>query len=202
LSTKLAKFLSYLLHPLFMPVYSFILVFQYNTYIAFSMPPQVKIALFTVVIFNTVLMPAFISYVLVKRGTVSSMQMVTKEERLLPFLATTLFFILSSYLLYYIALPRIFFLIILGATITVILGFLINTAWKISVHMMGIGGVLGILMGMAQRMLIDLRTPIIVGFLLAGILGTARLRLEAHTASQLYIGFGMGFFVEFFLLVR
>ena len=202
MSTKLAQFLSYLLHPLFMPVYSFILVFQYNTYIAFSMPRQVKIALFAVLIFNTVLVPAFISYVLVKRGKVKTMQMVTKEERLLPFLATALFYILSSYLLYYIPLPRIFFLILLGATITVVLGFLINTAWKISVHMMGIGGLLGILMGMSQRMLIDLRSPVIVGFLLAGVLGTARLRLEAHTATQLYIGFGLGFFVEFFLLVR
>jgi hypothetical protein len=185
-----------------MPAYSFILVLKFNTYINFSMPVQVKTALFTVLILNTVLIPAFISYRLVKKGNVNSIEMHTKEERLLPFLATTLFFILSTYLLYYIPLPRIFFLILLGATITVILGFIINTGWKISVHMMGIGGVLGILMGMAQRMLIDLRTPVIVGFLLAGILGTARLKLEAHTQGQLYIGFLLGFFVEFFLLVR
>jgi hypothetical protein len=195
-SIKLARVISYLLHPLFMPAYSFFLVFQFNTYIAYSLTQSVKVAIFTVLIFNTVLIPAFISFMLVKKGSVNSIEMVTKEERLWPFLTTSLFFILSSYLLYYIPLPRIFFLILLGATITVVLGFLINTGWKISVHMMGIGGVIGILIGMAQRMLIDMSVPVIIGFLLSGILATARLRLEAHTPSQLYIGFIMGLIVK------
>ncbi len=199
---KLAKVISYLLHPLFMPIYSFFLLFHYNTYLNYSIAPIVKKVLYTIIFFNTIIAPASISYFLVKKGTIKSIEMDTKEERLIPFLTTSIFFIFSCILLYSFPVPRIFFLIILGATISVILAFFINISWKISTHMIGIGGVIGILLGMSQRMLIDLQMPVIVGFLCVGILGSARLKLEAHTPMQIYSGFLIGFFVEFFLLIR
>lgn len=202
MTTKLARVISYLLHPLFMPTYSFFLLFQYNTYLDYSIAPLIKKALFVILFFNTVIGPVVVSYFLLKKGTIQSMDMQTKEERLIPFLATAVFFIFSCFLLYKFPLPRIFFLIILGATISIVFAFFINISWKISTHMIGIGGVMGVLLGMSQRMLIDLRMPIIIGFLLAGLLGSARLKLEAHSPLQIYTGFLVGFFVEFFLLIR
>lgn len=201
MTNMLAKFLSYLLHPLFMPMYGLILLFQFNTYLEYSISLIGKIGLFLILFFNTVIAPLAISWILLKRGSVQSLDMETKEERVVPYLATILFYSISCYWLYTVQLPKVFFLITLGATISIAAAFLINFTWKISSHMIGIGGVLGVMLGLSQKLLLDIQWPVIAGFIGAGLLGAARLKMAAHSPLQIYAGFIMGFFVEFLLVI-
>jgi membrane-associated phospholipid phosphatase len=82
---------------------------------------------------------------------------------------------------------------ILGTTIAAIITLLINLRWKISAHMVGIGGVLGAVIGISERFMQNLNGTIIVLFLVAGMIGYARLKLDAHTSLQVYAGFATGF---------
>jgi membrane-associated phospholipid phosphatase len=66
--------------------------------------------------------------------------------------------------------------------------------------MIGIGGLIGTFFGMSSFLLVDLRFPIIVCFIIAGLIGTARLSLGSHHPAQLYGGFFIGFFCEYVLL--
>jgi hypothetical protein len=127
--------------------------------------------------------------------------METKEERLVPFAANAALLMISYYLLEKLQLPGVYSSLLLGAAISVLLALLINSKWKISIHMIGIGGMTGILFGLSTFLFIDLRLPMVFSLIVAGLLATARLSLNAHSPAQLYAGFGLGFFCEYVLLV-
>jgi len=85
---------------------------------------------------------------------------------------------------------------ILGAIASMVIAMVINLKWKISLHMIGIGGFCG---GLAALFILTQEgSPVYLAFafILAGVLGTARLLLEAHTSMQILAGFMLGFTVE------
>ena len=104
------------------------------------------------------------------------------------------------YLFYNRQLPSVFKILILGAAISILLTFIINRKWKISAHTIGIGGIAGATLGMMYRLQLDMNIFFMIIILLAGIVSYARLKLNAHTPSQVYTGFLLGFVVELVLM--
>ncbi len=200
MNRKLAQFLSIVLHPVLMPTYALLIIFQLNTYITYTTSPQLKMALYIVVIFNTLVMPVVISYLLIAKGYIKSFEMQKRQERLIPFISNLVLLMVAYYMMRQIVLPKIFYLLLLGAAAAVVIAIFINFKWKISIHMIGIGGIVGTLCGISMVLLIDLRIPILISLLIGGLLGTARLSLGAHHPLQIYAGFFVGFFCEYFLL--
>lgn len=195
-----ARLLSILLHPVLMPTYALLVIFQLKTYLAFTTQPQVKIGLYIVIVFNTLIMPVLISYLLLTRGFIRSFEMQRRQERIIPFFSNLVLMMVAYYMLRQIVVPKIFYLLLLGAGGTIVLAIIINLKWKISIHMIGIGGVVGMLCGMSTFMFANLRFPILISILVAGLLGTARLSLNAHRPAEIYTGFLVGFFCEYLLL--
>jgi hypothetical protein len=197
---KFAHFLSVILHPVLMPTYALLLIFRESTYFSYSVSPEAKIALFAIILLNTLILPVLISYILVKRGWIKSFEMEKREERLIPYLTNIILILLSSFMIYKLRLPRAFFLLTLGAAAAVTIAVIVNIKWKISIHMVGIGGLIGTFFGLSAFLLVDLRMMIIACLLIAGFLGVARLTLGAHRPSQIYVGFLAGFLCEYLLL--
>ncbi len=197
---RTAKVLSIILHPVLMPTYALFLIFQLNPYLDYTTSTSAKVALYSIVIFNTLLMPVTISWLLLRKGLIKSFNMDKREERIVPFICNTVLMMIAYYLLRQIALPKIFSLLLLGAAASVVLAVIINLKWKISIHMIGIGGISGMLFGMSSFLLVDLHIPILISLLVAGLIGTARLSVGAHRSLQLYAGFFVGFFCEYFVL--
>jgi hypothetical protein len=200
MSYRLARFISVILHPVLMPTYALILIFLLNRYLNYTTNFPTKLALFTVIIFNTLIMPIVITYILMKRQYIKTFYMEERHERYVPFIIQVILMMIAYYMLTQLTLPRLFFLLLLGAIASVIIVILVNFRWKISIHMVGIGGITGMLFGLSSLFLLDLRVPIIITFLVAGILGTARLRMGAHQPSQIYVGYLVGFVCEYLLL--
>ena len=67
---------------------------------------------------------------------------------------------------------------------------------KISIHMLGIGGVIGAIIGISQRFQFDHSLLLIVLFLFAGLIGYSRLKTKSHNFQQIYIGFIIGLVIE------
>lgn len=200
MNNKLAHFLSVLLHPVLMPTYALFLIFRESTYFSYSVSQEAKIALFSIIVLNTLILPVLISYILVRRGLIKSFVMEKREERLIPYLTNIILIILSSIMIYKLRLPRAFFLLTLGAAAAVTIAMIVNIKWKISIHMVGIGALIGTFFGLSAFLLVDLRMMIIGCLLIAGLLGVARLTLGAHKPSQIYVGFLTGFLCEYLLL--
>jgi hypothetical protein len=200
MSRSFAQFLSVLLHPVLMPTYALWFMLHQSTYFNYTTTPVEKIALFAIVILNTLLFPIAISYFLLLRGWIKSFEMEDREERLIPFIINATLLFMAYYLMRRLMLPRVYSLVILGAAVAVVIAIIINLKWKISIHMIGIGGIIGLFFALSTFLYIDFRIPILICTLLAGLLGTARLTLGAHSLMQVYAGFAVGFLCELLLL--
>jgi hypothetical protein len=73
-----------------------------------------------------------------------------------------------------------------------LLTLVITLRWKISAHMVGIGGLLGALLGV--MVVHGAHAPVVLAlaFVAAGALGTARLLVSDHTPAQVYVGTLLG----------
>lgn len=199
----IARVSSYLFHPILMPTYGLILIYYSKLVPGFN-PYSIEGAGsfgwdFILLAFAfTALVPGIASLTLKKMGYVTSIQMPKKHERILPFTIAGISYLA---LFYYPNVtnssdyPFILKLFLMGSLIAIIFGVVITFFWKISVHMIGIGGVCGIffLFGVIQEPQ-TLTLSILFG--IAGLVGFCRLALKAHTMNQVIAGFLLGFFCE------
>ena len=193
---KLARFVSFLLHPLLMPLYATVILFNTHNYLAYAINPSIQKLIYLVVFTTTYLLPSLTAMLLVQRGKIQSLQMENSSERNLPFIITTVYYVACFYFLQKVPMVRILGYAILGAALAIFISFLINLKWKISIHMVGIGGLMGLLYVFSQQLHFNFLLPISIVAILAGLLGTSRLQLNAHIPSQIYAGFIVGFGVE------
>ena len=184
-----------------MPTYGFLLIFFSNNYISTFTSPQVKLIVLGITFLFTFLLPAFNTFILLKTGRINSLEMVTNSERFLPYVSTTLYYFALFYLFYNADFPNVFKVVVLGAAICLLITLLINLKWKICAHTIGIGGTAGVVLGIMYRLNLDMEMVFVFTLFLAGIIGFARLKLNAHSPAQVYAGFLLGFVVELGLML-
>ena len=192
---KFAKIISVILFPIFFPSYIILILFYYNNFNTYQIPINVKFMVFSIIFITTCIFPLLFIFIMKKRGMIKSIQMETREERVFPIIITTIFYFMAYYMLRNIEVLNLFLFFLIGSTLLLILALLINFLTKISIHMIGVGGMTGTLIGLSLRMNADLVVLVNVSILLAGLTGYARLKLKAHNQFQVYSGFLCGLFV-------
>ncbi|MCB9168802.1 MAG: hypothetical protein H6594_00450 [Flavobacteriales bacterium] len=189
----LAHTLNLLLHPLFMPLLTLVVAFRMDPHISFFMPRPFQLITFAMVFVLTVLFPLTSTLLLLRSGAVTSLSMPHRQERIVPFLMTLFYFTLCYYLLHRTPQHEATFAMFLGALVALFLTALITLRWKISVHMVGIGGLLGALTGLLLLHHTFAPLQMALFIVLAGALGTARLLTSDHTPAQVGAGAVLGF---------
>jgi hypothetical protein len=184
-----------------MPFYAVFIIMQLNTYISYSISPQVQKIIISLVFITTCALPVVTALILLQKGYIKSLEMETLNERKIPFLTTALFYFMCYYLLHQLPVPRILGLMVMGAAMTIVMAWLLSFQWKVSIHMIGIGGFTGMLLGLSQVLNAGLTEFILVSILISGFLGSARLILKAHNPNQVYAGFLIGFFTEWLVII-
>ena len=121
--------------------------------------------------------------------------METHRERVIPVMLTGLFYYLGFIILQRLHLPSFMLRFVIGSMGAVILAFVISYWWKISLHLIGIGGVTGVLLSLSIRMGLGITPSLIAMIVMAAIVATARLHLNAHTPSQTMSGYVLGLFM-------
>lgn len=197
---KTSQFISGIGHPIFVPLYVTWILFNSNNYLSYAVTPKFQDFLYLLIFVVTFLLPMAITWILWQKGLVTSFELENKNERPLPFFLTLCCYIGCTYLLFSLPLPRIFGLAMSGACLALLTTFIINFSWKISLHMMGAGGILGLFYGIALVFNFS-SIPAMVSIALAsGIIAAARLYCRSHTPAQVYFGFIIGFFLEFLFI--
>ncbi len=198
---KIVNFISYLFHPLLMPTYGFAIIFFTKNYISEFTSLRSKILILSVTFIFTFIFPFINTLILLKLGRIKSLTMENNKERSVPYAGAIMYYFALFYFFYYTEIPAFFKALVLGAAISIFLTFLINFKWKISSHTVGIGGVAGVLLAVIYRLQMELYLTLMCVILIAGLVGYARLKLNAHTPTQVYTGFLLGFLVEFFSII-
>lgn len=196
----ISKILSVVFHPLVMPSLGLLMIYNSGTYVS-MLSTEAERIIFLIVAVGTFLLPLSLIPVFIYTRMVSTVEMKERSERFFPLLITSALFYIDYFVLRSLMVPRIIQLFILAATLSVVLTSLINIKWKISAHMVGIGGLIGALLAMSFRLLADISVSLIISIVIAGLLGFARLNLNAHKPSEIYGGLGLGFLTNMLLII-
>ncbi|SEW12032.1 hypothetical protein SAMN05428988_2247 [Chitinophaga sp. YR573] len=192
-----ATVISYITHPLFIPlIITFLIVRSLPEYfVAFAHSSKrfqydtLYIRVLTISIFFPVLT------LMLARSLkfVESIQMHTQRDRIIPYVACTIYYFWAFYAFKREGVtPPFFNAFFLGVFLAVVLSMVGNTYAKISMHTTGWGGVIGLLLMLMTGMHMNVSFPLVVTILIAGVVATARLILSAHTPAEIYTGFIIG----------
>jgi len=187
---SLEKIVSILFHPVFVPTITVFLVVKIYSNIII-LENQAGIILIGTCVFSLIL-PLLSVFILLLTKKIDSLEMPKKEERFLPILFASIWMILGFYFMKEIfSYAPIMKSIYLGAIYVMLISLLITKKWKISLHMLAIGGATGVFI-MLEFLFGQNLMLLLITILISGILGYSRLSLKAHSLSQIYAGFIVG----------
>ena len=197
---KLTQLISIILHPMFMPLLSLHLTLLVLPSLAFTLS-QNLLLIYGILVFSTMILPLVSIFWLMRKGKVSSLEMSNHKERSLPLFKTVIWMSFGYYLLQNLLFyTPILKAELLGAIIIILIAAIVSKYWKISLHLLGIGGVVGVFIAL-QIIHGDFLYLLLFFILLSGLLGVARIKQKAHNYAQVYAGFLVGLSVELITLL-
>ncbi len=191
-SERFARLCSAVFHPLLIPTLGIFVLFQINSHLSFTVSQDARRFIMLIIFMNTAIAPVMAVWIMKKTGYVKDFRLTERNERILPLLVTAVLFFMTYYLLRQISLPSLVYFFIMSATLLVMLTLMISFVWKISIHMVSLGGFTGFLIVASLLLRADIAWLIILAFLASGCTGTARLILKTHSPAQVYTGYLTG----------
>jgi hypothetical protein len=196
-----ALIISVVMHPLLMATYGCLMLFFviHGTIYDYMTPFENKWRISSIVFAFSFLFPALNIFILYKLKRIPSLTLSEQQHRTYPYIMTSLFYFGLYYLLLDTGIWSVIKLFLLGGGLAILITALINLKYKISAHMVGIGGLLGGLIAISSLTQFDMTSYYILVIMVAGLIGFARLILKEHQPYQLYLGFLLGLIVQFTL---
>lgn len=192
---KISQPVSYIFHPLLIPTYTFAALYYLTPHLV--MPLSVMTLPFLFI--STFVIPGISLSILRVSGSITSLKLEKREERLTPFVFITLFFGMTSYMfIIKIGVNDLVAIIFASTTLLILFLTLITVFFKISIHAAGMSGFLGYLLCIAIKFPeFSLVYPIMTLIILSGLVMSARLYLNAHSPKEILAGFISGLVVSF-----
>ncbi|MCB9296964.1 MAG: hypothetical protein H6559_28165 [Lewinellaceae bacterium] len=213
----LAQVISFIFHPLLIVTYMLVLLLLVNPYLfgVSSIGDRASKLLILQVFLSTFFIPGVAVAMLRFTGMIQSFEMKSRQERIGPYIITGIFYLwMFRNFLDNPSIPTAFTCFLLGATIGLFFAFFVNIFSRISAHAVGVGGLLGMvvitmllfsydtftILSPRGTLEVGMSTILLLAILIAGLVGTARLALQAHEPMDLYGGYLVGFASQFMAL--
>jgi len=193
----LFRIISFLFHPLVLPLYGFTILVAANPSEFFYHARPINIL--RQFAFNAVLFPMFTLLLLIALGFVRDVYMAERRQRIAP-LITTMFFYSWAFVMFSMreGIPGSINYLTLGSLIAVSVALLVTVAaYKVSLHTLGMGVLMGLTLLMAVRAERDILLLLLATIIAAGWVGTSRLVLGQHTHREVYSGYLFGVVSQF-----
>ncbi len=188
----LAKIISVIFHPLFMPVYGMSIIFSAPTLFGY-LPFEVKKIIFLIMLINNVLLPFSLLPFFRYRNIITSWSVDIRKERIILLFITTILYSATSFIIFRFPIPVFLKSYILAAAFLSFVVTLINFWWKISIHAVGAGALTALVLILSLRMYSPLLWYLISVVIVAGLVLSSRLKLNTHSPGQVWFGFLTGF---------
>ncbi|MFD2100757.1 hypothetical protein [Flagellimonas iocasae] len=185
----LLNIVSYLFHPLFIPIGGTILYFIVAPYSTLEVQSGNILPIFIL----TVIIPIIFFLILKNLGVIHSIFLPTIEERKYPLYISCILFLMILYKVIpnnYVHELFYFFTGLLTATGTALI--LLFLKFKTSMHLLGMGSILMFMIGLSIHFEVNITLAISLFVLFTGLVTTSRLYLKAHSRTELLIGFLIG----------
>ena len=213
-----AKTISLLFHPLMVLTYILLVLILVDPYSfgANGVDSFNSRVLILRVFLSTFFIPMMAILMLYFLGMVRSLRLEDALDRTGPYIITGIFYLwLSRNFWDSTITPTIFTCFMLAATIALFLAFIINIFSKISIHAVGMGAIISMLlltMLLSDYQVFNIDLPflgtyqislilvLLIGIVVAGLVGTARLYLQKHEQNDIYGGYLVGLLSPFIAL--
>jgi membrane-associated phospholipid phosphatase len=187
---NLAKVFSVLFNPFLMPTFGILLIFMSGTYLS-AIPFDGQRIIVLVIFAGTFLLPLSFLPLLLYFKVIDNINISDRSQRIVPLIITGILYYCTFYLIRRMPIPFIN-IFLFGSIICIALNAIIVGWWKISSHLIGVGGLVGLAIGLIFRLNADMPVLLMTCILIAGFVGSARLHLKAHNPMQVYAGFFLG----------
>ncbi len=188
---NIAKVLSSLFMPLYAPLWVFFGLFLFS-YLK-MLPWGYKLFIIALVYFFTVFVPTLgiTTFRMFKKWT--RLELSHREHRHMPYVVALLSYATCLVIMTKMNMAMFFRGVVMSALICQIICITINAWWKVSTHMVGMGGLVGALTAFSVLFFYNPMWPFCALLLLSGALGTSRIILRQHSLAQVLVGFGIGY---------
>lgn len=196
----IAHVVSYLFHPILLPTYCILLLMWANPFYIASIKSAQGYQLFVSVFFNTCLLPVFIMRMFKNLGFIKDFNLDDRKERALPYLLMISFLFWAWFVLkFYMGFPAIVHETLWGCFLSVMAAYFVNIFYfKISMHTLGMGGLFVVALRASFIATSNIQLALIAVILIGGLVGTARLILNAHKPVEIYYGYFLGILLMWF----
>lgn len=184
------KILSYLFHPVLMPLTGAILYF---TIAPRFLPDDVIQSKIYGLFIITVLIPIVCYFLLKTIGAVTSINLDTTTQRKIPLILQSVIFLLvlrtivDSY-----NYPELYFFFVGALFSSLCAFFMAMFNVKASLHMIGVASVTMFLIILSIHFGVNLTNSIAIAMIITGLVATSRLFLKAHNPLELTLGIFIG----------
>lgn len=191
--TLIAKTVSVVFHPLFMPIYGIIIILSAPTLFGY-LPGSIKKLILLIVLINNVLLPLSLMPYLRYRNYITSWTIENRRERMIPMFIASILYAATSYIIIRYPVPVFIKTFILGIFIISLLLTALNMWWKISLHSAAAGAIAALVLVLSFKMNSPLLWPLMLVIVSAGLVLSSRLKLNAHSPAEVWSGFFLGYF--------
>jgi len=188
----IATIISYVFHPLFIPVYLTYFVFTTRAYQFAGIDPWAK-TLKLLLVFITCCFFPLISVLLLKAlNFIESIYLKTQKDRIIPYIICMTFYFSVWY--YFKKNHEVADLVSMALAIfnASVAGFLLNIIIKVSMHAIAVGVMTTFIAILAFHETVNLSLYLSIAFFIAGIVCTSRMIVSDHRPGEIYIGFIAG----------
>lgn len=188
---KLAQFFSYIFHPLLAPSFATTLIVLANPYM-FAGLAKGPFSVLAIIMPLTVMFPVIALLLMKALKLVDDLYLQDAKQRILPFIAIMIFYFWAYIVVMKQNMPALLVWTMLGSCIAIVIAFILNSFFKISLHTIGMGGLVIVALKLATMAYFNFTPLVILVLIVAGIIGSCRLYLKAHTNQEVYLGYWVG----------
>ena len=188
-----ARFISYIFHPVFIPVYVALFLMYWHPLIFAGISANRKVLLLATITVNCTVFPLFTVFIAWRLKFVNTFMLHTRKDRIIPYALAMIFYFWCWYVLKnQQGIPVLLIRFLLGSFITVIIAWIANIYFRISMHGLAVGGLAFFVTSVA---LLGDGNPgwyLAAAWMVLGLVGTSRLILGAHHPLDVYAGVILG----------
>ncbi len=194
-----AHLFSFVFHPLFVPFYvvAFLIYYHPSYFSGFS--DNTKLSLLLTTALNTIFFPAFAVLLMKGLGFIKSVFLKTQQDRIGPYLSSMIFYFWAARIFFKFQpeLSPVLATFMTGVFLTTVVALLSNIYFKISMHAIGCGGLLGIFLIIMNSNTMLMTWPLSIALLITGMVCSSRLLVSDHTQKEIYFGLITGLLCQF-----
>ncbi|HTN05658.1 hypothetical protein [Agriterribacter sp.] len=189
-----AQFFSWLFHPLLVGLYMALYLIYLNPEYFMGVNASGKTQTLFIYIINGIFFPLMAVLLCKGLGFVQSVYLKTQKERIILYAISMIFFFWTFYVFKNKpGIPVIMAQMSLGIFLAVIIDFIANIFFKISMHATGAGGLVGLFTVLLFTSSGFVNIPLAIAIFVAGLICTSRLLVSAHRVPDIVLGLMAGF---------